>query len=443
MSDIKKDYQIRPYFAVTGTQQIALLKEQGVKDILISYAHIQKKGVPDILKNCHVMLDSGAYSNIKNPGSVTLEPYMEFLKSERKKVAEYVALDVVHNQKQTSKNYEKMLKEGFNPIFVDQLCSPGGLDGTTKWAYKSGKKICWAGFVMPYNHRINAKKRLTPGVNDGVLSVCAERFNLVDAFPKTKLHLLGIGTRGRRFVPFWRQVESIDAASWIIRPQAFGQVLHLNRNKEGWPSLSTSHYDSPSQEARQIAGRYGWNLREVAGRVRLSIHEYKRYFRALESRMKQAIAEYKAEDNVDKSVSVSVPDTLTDDSKSVHDIAITLPIHKVDDDQRLITGIVLEPEEIDAQNDIISVNEIQDAAFRFLSKYNKDTKLGLMHKIFENIGVVLVESWIAKEDDTVNKKPVKKGSWLMTVKVLEDGLWKKVKDGSITGFSIGGVARVS
>ncbi len=119
-----------------------------------------------------------------------------------------------------------------------------------------------------------------------------------------------------------------------------------------------------------------------------------------------------------------------------------VPIIKVDEEKRLVTGIVLEPDEIDAQKDTISPDVIELAAHDFLADYNNRTKMGLMHKVFGDIGVELVESWIAREDGEMNGSPVKKGSWLMTVKVLTNTLWKKIKDGEITGFSIGGVATV-
>jgi len=111
-------------------------------------------------------------------------------------------------------------------------------------------------------------------------------------------------------------------------------------------------------------------------------------------------------------------------------------------ERQLITGIVLEPDEIDAHNDTIKSEVIEEAAFNFLSNYNKSTKLGVMHKIFGLNGMELVESWIAKSDHKLNDKPVKKGSWLITVKVTDDQLWKKIKKGEITGFSIGGSALV-
>jgi len=119
---------------------------------------------------------------------------------------------------------------------------------------------------------------------------------------------------------------------------------------------------------------------------------------------------------------------------------IFVPILKKDEDRRLVTGIVLEPDEVDAQNDTISMGVIEEAAHNFLAKFNRSTQMGIMHKMFGEIGVELVESFIVRETTKVNGHKVKKGSWMITIKVLDDLVWKKVKSGEITGFSIGGVA---
>lgn len=109
---------------------------------------------------------------------------------------------------------------------------------------------------------------------------------------------------------------------------------------------------------------------------------------------------------------------------------------------RLVTGIVLEPNEVDAHNDYEKPETIRKTAHKFLSNYNKDTKMGLMHSEFDDIGIELVESYIAPIKLTLNKKNIKKGSWVMTVHVSSDSVWNKVKSGDLTGFSIGGIATV-
>lgn len=119
-----------------------------------------------------------------------------------------------------------------------------------------------------------------------------------------------------------------------------------------------------------------------------------------------------------------------------------MPIVKADDSQRLAMGIVLEPETVDAQGDIISEDTIRESAHNFLAKYNQKTKLGLQHELMKPDGVELVESWLAPVDMEINNRPIKKGTWLMTMRILNDALWLAIKSGQIGGFSIGGVARV-
>jgi hypothetical protein len=77
-----------------------------------------------------------------------------------------------------------------------------------------------------------------------------------------------------------------------------------------------------------------------------------------------------------------------------------------------------------------------------MANFNRTTKLGLMHTIFGEIGVELVESFITPAAMKIGGRKVKKGSWIMKVKVTNDQLWKKIKAGKITGFSIGGIATV-
>lgn len=122
--------------------------------------------------------------------------------------------------------------------------------------------------------------------------------------------------------------------------------------------------------------------------------------------------------------------------------SIWMPIVKADDELRLATGIVLQPEVVDAQGDIISAQVIRQAAHNFLALYNKKTQLGLQHELMKPEGVELVESWITPVDMVLNNRVIKAGTWMMTVRVKNDVLWTRIKTGQLGGFSIGGVARV-
>lgn len=107
-------------------------------------------------------------------------------------------------------------------------------------------------------------------------------------------------------------------------------------------------------------------------------------------------------------------------------------------DERFVLGIVLEPEVVDAQGDIYSVEEIRAAAHRFMEDFGG---LGLMHRLRVNGQVKVLESFLAPTDFTVGDLEIRKGTWLLAVRVLSDELWERVKSGDLTGFSIGGSAR--
>lgn len=112
-----------------------------------------------------------------------------------------------------------------------------------------------------------------------------------------------------------------------------------------------------------------------------------------------------------------------------------VPILKREDEKQLVTGVVYEPNIEDAHGDIMTAEEIERAAYNFLEKYRYIDK---NHDELAGKGTV-VESWISKNNTVVGKQNIKKGTWLMTVRVDDSETWKEIKEGKITGFSMGGV----
>lgn len=108
-------------------------------------------------------------------------------------------------------------------------------------------------------------------------------------------------------------------------------------------------------------------------------------------------------------------------------------IVKQDGDQQIVTGVVLEPFTIDAHGDTISPEEIEKSAHFFLE--NSRT-VGDSHQRVAPAEVC--ESYIAPADFVTNGQKVTKGSWVISVKILDDNTWQKVKNGYYTGFSVGG-----
>lgn len=114
-----------------------------------------------------------------------------------------------------------------------------------------------------------------------------------------------------------------------------------------------------------------------------------------------------------------------------------IPLLKTDE-ERYVLGVVLEPETVDAQDDIYSAAEVRDAAHRFMEQYQN---IGLMHRGLVNGRVKILESYLAPTSFSLDGAQVRKGTWLLAVRVLDDDLWGQIKSGELSGLSIGGSAR--
>lgn len=141
---------------------------------------------------------------------------------------------------------------------------------------------------------------------------------------------------------------------------------------------------------------------------------------------------------LDEGVGVLVGMLMEDVQKTVNkDAVVTWSFTKQDEAKRVVTGPVLVPNVVDLQGDFEFAEDIEEAAFKFMEDARN---IGEMHTKFGNIGIP-VESWIAREPIFVDKgsefKIFPKGTWMMSVKVTDDKVWEKVRNGELTGFSIG------
>lgn len=102
-------------------------------------------------------------------------------------------------------------------------------------------------------------------------------------------------------------------------------------------------------------------------------------------------------------------------------------------DQQVVYGVVSEPGVIDLQGDRLSESEIRKACHKFMQTSQQINK--------EHEGPAkadIIESYIAPVDFRCGGQHVRKGSWVLGVKVHDTGLWRAIKKGEITGFSIAG-----
>ncbi|TYS31768.1 XkdF-like putative serine protease domain-containing protein [Bacillus pumilus] len=112
-------------------------------------------------------------------------------------------------------------------------------------------------------------------------------------------------------------------------------------------------------------------------------------------------------------------------------------IAKADDAQRLVYGIVYEPNVADAHGDYMTPEEIEKAAHGFL----KDARhIDKQHDFQDGVGEV-VESYIAPADFEVGGELIQKGSWVLVTKA-SDEIWEQIQKGEITGYSMAGTADI-
>ena len=109
-------------------------------------------------------------------------------------------------------------------------------------------------------------------------------------------------------------------------------------------------------------------------------------------------------------------------------------------DERLVYCLALEPDYADTDGEAVSAQEIKQAAHGYMTHSRIIKSMHSTH-----IRAVPVESYIAPvdfviEDAARGPQSVKKGSWVLGIRVNDEAEWRKVKDGTYRGISIGGYA---
>lgn len=115
-------------------------------------------------------------------------------------------------------------------------------------------------------------------------------------------------------------------------------------------------------------------------------------------------------------------------------------IIKADAEHHYVTGIVYEPLVEDTDGNYMTEEEITKAAYWYAK--NGD-KVDVQHSFEALPNACVVENWIAKADFDCGGENISKGTWLMTVEVTDEDVWRQIEKGEITGFSMGGVGNYS
>jgi hypothetical protein len=128
-----------------------------------------------------------------------------------------------------------------------------------------------------------------------------------------------------------------------------------------------------------------------------------------------------------------------------------IQLAEIDKEQRILIGLVLEPNKPIYRNQngeefniVFNEDTIKDLSYHFFkSNYHKNSTIE--HEESQKIeGVTFVESWIVadpkKDKSNVYGLSYPKGSWIATMKVDSDDIWENyIKTGKVKGFSIDGM----
>lgn len=125
-----------------------------------------------------------------------------------------------------------------------------------------------------------------------------------------------------------------------------------------------------------------------------------------------------------------------------------LELKEIDQEKRILMGAALVPnKQIYRRNDkneeyyiYFSEETVRKASELFLMRSNQNNATYEHEKKLN--GMSVVESWII-EDEKLDKSvkhgfKLPKGTWMISMKVNNEDVWKDVKDGKVKGFSIEG-----
>ena len=113
----------------------------------------------------------------------------------------------------------------------------------------------------------------------------------------------------------------------------------------------------------------------------------------------------------------------------------TITLAKIDDEARMVFGLVYAPEEVDSQGDVASADVIKEAAYDFMRE-GRAVNVDKQHD-YRPTGNFVAESWIVKAGDPDFAEV---GAWAVGIKIEDDATWEEVKKGEISGLSLAGAA---
>ena len=117
-----------------------------------------------------------------------------------------------------------------------------------------------------------------------------------------------------------------------------------------------------------------------------------------------------------------------------------MELFKENPEKQIVYGVIFEPDAVDAQDEFVSKDDIEDAAHDYLVKMRREEgcRAKLSHEVDIDSRSDIVESYVAPCDIQVGEDTlIKEGSWIVAMKIHDEALWKESRR-NIVGYSAGG-----
>ena len=113
---------------------------------------------------------------------------------------------------------------------------------------------------------------------------------------------------------------------------------------------------------------------------------------------------------------------------------LKLLVKEDDEDERIVYGIVYEPDETDTQGDTAKAEWIRKACHYFM----ENSQAVKMNHKGGKISASVLENYITLWEGSIAGRVIKAGTWLLSLRINSPKVWDKIKKGDLTGFSMAG-----
>lgn len=140
-----------------------------------------------------------------------------------------------------------------------------------------------------------------------------------------------------------------------------------------------------------------------------------------------------AEADVEEEAVVGAPD--------IEKVDVNIISKSDNDDERIVFGVVYEPDTEDTQGDEATALEIKKACYSFMEN---GQVYFVMHKGVR-VDVCVLENYLAPVDFSIETasgmEKVTKGTWLLGSRIPFGEMWADIKSGELAGYSMGGTGQ--